>query len=123
MSFSIDKGNPKSKSQFVGMSDGAGRFGRTSSCQGQGVIRRLRCTMSSQNLFVDLSGRVLRTLKNPERVIWPLQSMLSVTFACFRARGSIAGVNETPFGTVLFSISMVERIVDAIGAYIYHSSY
>lgn len=49
---------------------------------------------------MDFSGRKLRTLKNPVRVIWPLQSTLSVMFACFNARGSIAGVSETPLGTV-----------------------
>ena len=54
---------------------------------------------------MDLFGKRVQTLKNPERLIWPLQSTLSVIFACFKARGSIAGVSETSLGTVLSRIS------------------
>lgn len=90
---------------------------RTLSCWGLEVIRRLRCTGHGQKKFADLAEKRGQTLKKPERVICPLQSTLSVILACFKARGSIAGVSETPFGTVFNGISMVNDRV-AVGTYV-----
>lgn len=104
-SSSINEGDPNSL-RGVSLSAGAQRegkgCGRTSSSLGREVIRQLQCTRSSGEKggsWTCVRGS-LRTLKNPERVIWPLQSTLSETFAYFKARGSIAGVSETPLGTV-----------------------